>query len=203
MTTTAIETRQAYCRGCAAPTFEYEVGQTFTPDRLYCDNCYGTRRPYGSEPYCESCDSYECEHAEEMDADNAYYGNTNEHDPILDYGEWTRLVNLRHKRTVNHDTALPPLVSPSPPPPTEDDDEEYQTLADQHTCYCGSTRFILRAEVPTEITYAAVDISDLPPDETVYAETSIECTGGPTGDEYNERFSCSFCGRAYTGDWER
>lgn len=206
----AVEQVQAYCRGCATPTFMFDPHAAYQAHQMYCDNCFGTRIKYGYDEgsecgECDYCQDGYPEDCENRDTDGiGPRGNTDQYDPVLDRHDFHRLMHHRHPGVVYMDL---PLVA-TPPPVVEDTPEPTRSGILDHTCRCGSTEFYLRARDTCTVSWRGVDIAEIAHSEDGEADADYEVDAYTYVDDYhrdeNESdhvFVCCGCERDYTGEW--
>lgn len=182
MTATATDTFQAYCRGCACPTFVVEGGKTYPPDSWYCDNCYGTMSREGR------------------------HGNTGPLNPIMSLPDFETLLFRDHGISIDtYDTSveswrvLPPLQGiprPAEMGGDEDYDEDDEEPDELVRCDCGNEAFEYREQIRgTRYYYSVVGTRN---DMTGVAD------GGITDDDcevLDSEFVCTACGSECPVPW--
>jgi len=210
-------TEQAYCRGCASPTFKFDPAVVYQPHYMYCDNCFGTRTKYGYEDEetegCGECDAcYEgerCENADDYE-DSGARGNTNQHNPILTNHDFARLMQHRHPGVEYKPLPVGPGMVTRPVVDTahefELEEDEVRRGILEHTCTCGSTRFRMTARDTITVYYEYIDIADIPDESADYEiEASVDGEDYDRSErDYNESdesFECVDCSRSYQGEW--
>lgn len=192
----AVVLLQGHCRGCAEPTFMFDPNIQYTPDKLYCDRCYGipNRFAYGGDP----------------DPNVPTHVNTGPTDPAIGEYDWQRICRAKG---VDPYRCLPNIANHRPTTALPIDlDEDGEARREVPTCQCGGTRFQY-VEFTTAVRYyVAIDTTDefyqVIEDDEVDPDYIVNVGDGGTdwvdddGDVQDARLECTGCGRHWQGMYD-